>query len=81
MLQTDVPLLRLPCPPLPPPQGLRLFPAMIIVPMMQIAWTLFSILSGLLYFQEYTTFTTTGAIMFAMGVLVSRGRGASWGPC
>ena len=41
----------------PPPlpcllQGLRLFPAMVIVPTMQIAWTLFGIISGMLYFEE-----------------------------
>lgn len=52
-------------------QGLRLFPAMIIVPLMQIAWALFSIISGMLYFEEYKTFTTLGAIMFALGVVVS----------
>jgi len=28
-----------------------MFPAMVIVPTMQIAWTLFSIMSGMLYFQ------------------------------
>ncbi len=58
-------------PPLPPSlQGLRMFPAMIIVPVMQIAWTLFSIVSGMLYFQEYLGFTVLKSIMFPIGVLV-----------
>ncbi|GFR49777.1 hypothetical protein Agub_g11717 [Astrephomene gubernaculifera] len=51
-------------------KGLRMFPAMLVVPLMQIAWTLFSIVSGMLYFQEYTGFTTLKAIMFPVGVLV-----------
>lgn len=50
-------------------KGLRQFPAMIIVPLMQIAWTLFSIVSGMLYFQEYKTFTVLSAVMFVVGVL------------
>ncbi len=51
-------------------QGLRMFPAMLIVPLMQIAWTLFSIVSGMIYFQEYLGFTTLTAVMFTVGVLV-----------
>lgn len=53
-------------------KGLRLFPAMVFVPTMQIAWTFFSIISGMLYFEEYTEFTPTSAVMFALGVAVSR---------
>ncbi len=56
-----------------------MFPAMIIVPLMQICWTLFSIISGMLYFQEYTSFNPStakhgplNAIMFTVGVLVSK---------
>ncbi|KXZ48891.1 hypothetical protein GPECTOR_24g180 [Gonium pectorale] len=51
-------------------KGLRMFPAMIIVPLLQIAWTLFSIVSGMIYFQEYKGFNTIKAIMFPVGVLV-----------
>ncbi len=50
-----------------------MFPAMIIVPLMQICWTLFSIVSGMLYFQEYESFNTLKYIMFPVGVLVRRG--------
>jgi hypothetical protein len=32
-------------------QALRLFPAAVIVPMMQIAWTLFSIINGALLWR------------------------------
>src|SRR4051812_38129741 len=52
-------------------QALKLFPAIVIVPTMQISWTLFSILSGGIYYQEYTIFTTLSAAMFAVGVAVS----------
>ncbi len=52
-------------------QGLGMFPAMLIVPMMQICWTLFSIISGILYWQEYKAFTLLMAVMFTVGVLVS----------
>ncbi|GFR43906.1 hypothetical protein Agub_g5040, partial [Astrephomene gubernaculifera] len=51
-------------------KGLRMFPAMIIVPVMQISWTLFSIISGMLYFQEYADFTPLKSVMFPIGVLV-----------
>ncbi|KAG5062364.1 hypothetical protein JHK85_003547 [Glycine max] len=34
-------------------EGLSLFDAILIVPMFQIAWTLFSICTGFIYFQEY----------------------------
>ncbi|GLC43081.1 hypothetical protein PLESTB_000865100 [Pleodorina starrii] len=51
-------------------KGLRMFPAMIIVPVMQISWTLFSIVSGMLYFQEYLGFNVLKSIMFPIGVLV-----------
>ena len=49
-------------------KGLRLFPAVVIVPTMQISWTLFSIVSGMVYYQEYRTFSTLSACMFALGV-------------
>ena len=52
-------------------QALRLFPAMVIVPTMQISWTLFSILSGGVFFEEYLAFTRLSAAMFVMGVVVS----------
>lgn len=47
-----------------------MFPAMIIVPTLQICWTLFSILSGMLYFQEYAGMSGLGAAMFVLGVVV-----------
>lgn len=52
-------------------QALRLFPAVVIVPTMQISWTLFSVISGGIYYQEYKAFTLFTASMFALGVLVS----------
>ena len=53
-----------------------MFPAMRIVPLLQIFWTLFSIVSGMIYFQEYKGFNTLKAIMFPVGVLVSKREGA-----
>ena len=52
-------------------QALRLFPAVVIVPTMQISWTLFSVVSGGIYYQEYQAFTPFSASMFGLGVLVS----------
>jgi hypothetical protein len=52
-------------------QGLKMFPAMVIVPTLQICWTLFSILSGMLYFQEYQEMGALAAAMFCLGVTVS----------
>jgi hypothetical protein len=52
-------------------QGLKMFPAMVIVPTLQICWTLFSILSGMLYFQEYQEMGGLAAAMFCLGVAVS----------
>lgn len=52
-------------------QGLKMFPAMVIVPTLQICWTLFSIVSGMLYFQEYQEMHALQAGMFALGVSVS----------
>ncbi|KAK9803832.1 hypothetical protein WJX73_005110 [Symbiochloris irregularis] len=51
-------------------QGLKEFPSIVIVPMMQISWTLFSIVSGGIYFKEYRTFTALSGFMFTVGVLV-----------
>lgn len=48
-----------------------MFPAMVIVPTLQICWTLFSILSGMLYFQEYQEMGWLQASMFCLGVAVS----------
>jgi hypothetical protein len=48
-----------------------MFPAMVIVPTLQIAWTLFSIVSGMLYFQEFRDFTPLSAGMFTAGLAVS----------
>lgn len=52
-------------------QALQLFPAIMIVPMMQISWTLFSILSGGIYFQEYKTLNAARGCGYGLGVLVS----------
>ena len=38
--------------------------------MMQISWTMFSILSGGIYFHEYRVFTLLTGSMFALGVAV-----------
>ena len=51
-------------------QALKFFPAMMIVPTMQISWTFFSIVSGMLYFQEYKDFTLLNGIMFIVAVMV-----------
>ena len=49
-------------------KGLRLFQAVLIVPTMQIMWTLLSIVSGGLYYQEFDKFTALQFGMFGLGV-------------
>ncbi|KAL0055267.1 hypothetical protein WJX82_009682 [Trebouxia sp. C0006] len=51
-------------------KALRLFPAVVIVPTMQISWTLFSVVSGGIYYQEYHAFTAFTASMFGLGILI-----------
>ncbi|KAL9259866.1 putative magnesium transporter NIPA8 [Drosera capensis] len=50
-------------------QGLSLFDAILIVPMFQIVWTLFSICTGFVYFQEYQVFNTLRTTMFILGMI------------
>ncbi|KAI4348407.1 hypothetical protein L6164_009134 [Bauhinia variegata] len=50
-------------------EGLSFFDAILIVPMFQIAWTLFSICTGFIYFQEYQVFDALRTTMFALGML------------
>lgn len=47
-----------------------MFPALVIVPSLQIGWTLFSILSGMLYFQEYVGMRPLPTALFIIGVAV-----------
>ncbi|XP_024371631.1 probable magnesium transporter NIPA8 isoform X2 [Physcomitrium patens] len=49
--------------------GLALFDAILIVPMLQIVWTFFSIFTGFIYFEEYRVFGRFRAAMFGVGVL------------
>ena len=55
---------------------------MVIVPTMQISWTLFSIVSGGIYYQEYKGYNTLKSVMFAVGVAVRAGSdlGPAWLP-
>ncbi|MED6165184.1 hypothetical protein PIB30_097218 [Stylosanthes scabra] len=49
-------------------EGLALFDAILIVPMFQIAWTFFSICTGIIYFQEYQVFDALRTTMFILGM-------------
>ncbi|KAL4371854.1 hypothetical protein AHAS_Ahas06G0207400 [Arachis hypogaea] len=49
-------------------EGLSLFDAILIVPMFQIAWTFFSICTGIIYFQEYQVFDALRTTMFILGM-------------
>ncbi|CAD7699807.1 unnamed protein product [Ostreobium quekettii] len=51
-------------------KALKMFPALVIVPTMQISWTMFSIISGLLYFEEYRMFTYTKGFMFGVALVI-----------
>jgi hypothetical protein len=49
--------------------GLAMFDAILIVPMLQIVWTFFSIFTGFIYFEEYRVLDNFRATMFGVGVL------------
>lgn len=51
--------------------GLQSGSALLVVPMYYVLNMLFSIASGIIYFQEWSQFTTTSAIMFSLGVLLT----------
>jgi hypothetical protein len=54
--------------------GLAMFDAILIVPMLQIAWTFFSIFTGFIYFEEYrvcTAPTTISAAPFELSAHMS----------
>ncbi|GFZ16259.1 magnesium transporter, putative [Actinidia rufa] len=50
-------------------KGLSLYDAILIVPMLQIAWTFFSICTGFVYFQEYQVFGALRTTMFILGMI------------
>ncbi|MFS7956475.1 putative magnesium transporter NIPA [Helianthus anomalus] len=50
-------------------EGLSQFDAILIVPMLQIAWTFFSICTGFVYFQEYQVFDALRTVMFILGMI------------
>jgi hypothetical protein len=51
-------------------QGLQLYDSLIIVPCMQLCFTLFGVVSGLLYFQVYNGMSQLQTAMFVLGVAV-----------
>lgn len=51
-------------------QGLMLFPAVVIVPLLEILWVLFIMVSGGIYFGDFEVFTQLQLIMFGVGVFV-----------
>ncbi|GJR17368.1 transcription-repair-coupling factor [Tanacetum coccineum] len=50
-------------------EGLAQFDAILIVPMFQIAWTFFSIITGFVYFQEYQVMDILRTVMFILGMI------------
>lgn len=50
-------------------EGLAQFDAILIVPMFQIAWTFFSIITGFVYFQEYQVMDVLRTVMFILGMI------------
>jgi len=50
-------------------KSLEMFNAVIIVPLMQVVWTVFAIFGGGIYFQEFNDFSSFQAGMFGTGVL------------
>lgn len=51
-------------------KGLRLYESSVIVPMLQVFWTFFSILCGGIYFGEFNDFSAFQTTMFILGVSI-----------
>ncbi|KAJ2711613.1 hypothetical protein H4R19_003168, partial [Coemansia spiralis] len=51
-------------------QGLLRYDAMLQVPVFYVVWTVFDIIGGGIYFNEFRTFTTVKYVMFVLGVAV-----------
>lgn len=51
-------------------QGLMLFPAVVIVPLLEILWVLFIMVSGGIYFGDFEAWNRLQLIMFGVGVFV-----------
>ena len=51
-------------------QGLLLFPAVVIIPLLEIVWVLFIMVSGGIYFGDFEKFSKLEAAMFGIGVFI-----------
>lgn len=51
-------------------QGLLLFPAVVIIPMLEILWVLFIMVSGGIYFGDFEKFSKLELAMFGTGVFI-----------
>ena len=53
--------------------GLSKFTALLMVPVYQSFWNIFSVLGGIIYFQEYRDLETHAAVLFLAGILTTLG--------
>ena len=51
-------------------QGLLLFPAVVIIPMLEILWVLFIMVSGGIYFGDFEEFSRLQLAMFGAGIFI-----------
>ena len=51
-------------------QGLLLFPAVVIIPMLEILWVLFIMISKGIYFGDFEKFSKLELAMFGTGVFI-----------
>ncbi|KAJ2794364.1 hypothetical protein H4R21_005527, partial [Coemansia helicoidea] len=51
-------------------QGLLRYDAMLQVPVFYVVWTVFDIIGGGIYFNEFRSFSTVKYVLFALGVAV-----------
>ncbi|KAJ2582402.1 hypothetical protein GGH95_001551, partial [Coemansia sp. RSA 1836] len=51
-------------------QGLQRYDALLQVPVFYVVWTVFDIIGGGVYFNEFKMFTTVKYVLFAVGVAV-----------
>ncbi len=52
-------------------EGLRRFDSLIMLPIYQAFWIMSSVLTGIIYFQEYKAFDEMQAAMFTLGATMT----------
>ena len=50
--------------------ALAMFDGAFVIPLIQVAWTVFTILNGGIFYQEFQQYSVTHAVLFCFGVFL-----------